>query len=190
MVGLTLLIGRLTHTPAESRSNKNTRAVPRTKRDELKDESYSSGPQRDPRPYSSKNTSSDSQQSGVDNEYKFITDQFFNHSKNVALLFEYWQNEDFKAGTYKAAKVIHTIDKHLLKALKGDLDPEFYQAIELQLHTMEPLSRAEKKEAAKEFVNALQNGFGSDEQNTNHHQLGLFQFLDHLDIHHIVQLFT
>ncbi|HBQ59514.1 MAG TPA: hypothetical protein DD671_07775, partial [Balneolaceae bacterium] len=88
----------------------------------------------------------------------------------------------------KAARSVKTIDSHLLKALKRDLSSESYSAIKAQLDKTGDLSLSQKKKIASEFVNALEQDLHSHDPNLKHQQLGLFQFLDHLDAHHIKQL--
>lgn len=188
LVGLALLIGRFTN----SKSDKDSEAQKERnlKRNDLRREPRSGfGNGLDPFQHMRNNgiDGAKSESSKNKNDLSYITDQFLNNSKDVALLFESWIENDREEGATKAADIISVVDKNLIKALRRDLNNECYQAIDSKLNSTDSVSQEKKNDLISEFVNTLlansENG-----ETQRHQQLGLFQFLNHLDVHHIVQL--
>lgn len=184
LIGLTLLIGRFTNKPVQPNSNL------REQRERLKDDQYYN---RNNFPSNKPDDNEESQPLSTQKPDKqpdidFITEQFFNNSKDVALLFELWMDENPESGAKKAAEVVNLIDKHLIKSLKGDLDSEKYLQIAAEVEALEPLEAQKKKEIASNFIAELQKGHDSKADVKKHNQLGLFQFLEHLKDYQVVQL--
>lgn len=121
-------------------------------------------------------------------DFDFITRQFLMNSKEVALLFEYWMETNPDEGAERAAKVVCTIDKHMVKALKSELRPEIYGAIADRVYNLEELSYEEKRQVASAFIQELKEDHSSQKTAKKHYQLDLFQFLDHVEDHQIAQL--
>ncbi|WP_020402042.1 FliG C-terminal domain-containing protein [Gracilimonas tropica] len=189
LVGLTLLIGRLTHSPSRKQPKKDHKAG--LSRDDLKHEMHVPRERIPGSKQPSAEDFIDDHKASVTNSNAgttFVTDQFLNHPKEVALLFEFWMENDLKKGAEKASNIIQTVDRHLIKALKRELKPAYFETIQAQLNSTEPLSPEATKPAIAEFADALNNKLGSGSAKAKHQQLGLFQFLDHLKDYHIVQL--
>lgn len=192
LVGLTLLVGRLTHSPSKKRSKRKSQQDPQhISREDLKE----SRPLNRNDSFSKGNMSGSNQESlqkkkpkPPTSDLSFVTDQFLNNSKEVALLFEFWMGEDQNLGAERAAKVVSTIDPHLLKALKHNLSIKSYAAIQKKTDTFGNITLKKKKEIVADFVTAMEREAQNSQKNTKHQQLGLFQFIDHLDDHHLVQL--
>jgi len=108
-----------------------------------------------------------------------LIEKFLSQPKEISLLFEAWIDEDRTAGINRAAKVISTVDKDLIKSLKHVLNQDHYSAIVEAAESMPAMSLEEKKEVAQEFNSILQ----SDDTNTatnKNKQLPLFKFLNHI----------
>jgi flagellar motor switch protein FliG len=190
LLGLTLLVGRLTQNPSkkeEEDSNSQHFSRSELKQNQNMDSFQGTG-RFDAYNRPAENLENYKPQKSSTSDLTTVTDQILNNSKDVALLFEFWMEEEPLNGAKKAAKAIKTIDGNLLKALKRDLDQEAYTAIEAQLESMDELSVSQKKVAATEFLEALDRNTRAGERDFKHQQLGLFQFLDHLDPHHVQQL--
>lgn len=184
LIGLTLLVGRLTHTPSGKKSEDSSDNKHLT-RDDLK-ENQEPFPKREFNESAARSFQSKSENSGA-SDFASLTNQFLNNSKEVALLFEFWMEEDQESGAERAAKTVLTIDKNLLRALRRELNPESYALIEAQLDSMDELTYNQKKEIAASFIEQLTQT-NSAQNYTKHQQLELFQFLDHLQDYHIAQL--
>ena len=117
-----------------------------------------------------------------------LADSFFKSPKEIALLFEYWLEEDPSNGPKRSAKIVDCIDKHMLKLLRKELDPDKYQLIEQELEQLSPMSMEEKRELAGEFIQALYSKRAASSSNEKHSQLDLFKFLRHLSSHQVVSL--
>ncbi len=117
-----------------------------------------------------------------------LIEKFINKPKEIALLFEYWIDQDPKQGAVRAAEVVNTVDKHLLKSLKNQLNADNYTAIEDKIEQL-PLMPLEKKLEVAKTVNTIlsppDKGTNSA-QKRNH--LALFKFLDHLSNKQIIRL--
>lgn len=113
---------------------------------------------------------------------------FFNKPQEIALLFEYWMDEDPQQGALKAAKVISTVDKHLIKSLKNDLKPSNYAAISDEIEQLSSISPEEKLEIAKNFNSFLRPDISNASAPKKHGQLTLFKFLDHISDQQIMRL--
>ncbi len=186
LIGLTLLIGRFTNKPVQPATSL------REQRETFKnDQNYNlndsildeSGREKE-----AESQSQITQQPDKQSDFDFITEQFLKNSKDVALLFELWLDENPESGAKKAAEVVNVIDKHLIKSLKGDLDTEKYQLIADEVEAMPPLELQKKSEVAAEFKAKIQKGSNPKSETKKHTQLGLFQFLDHLKDYQVVQL--
>lgn len=105
---------------------------------------------------------------------------FIKSPRDVALLFEYWIDDHPKAGAQKAANVIQTIDKQLLKTLEYDLPNQVYQAIENELITLPPMADTEREEVAEKFLRIFSTHISQNDQNSKYGQLKLFRYLDHM----------
>jgi len=115
----------------------------------------------------------------VSSAFDKLIEKFLSKPKEISLLFEAWIDEDRTAGINRAAKVISTVDKDLIKSLKHVLNQDHYSAIVEAAESMPAMSLEEKKEVAQEFNSILQ----SDDTNTatnKNKQLPLFKFLNHI----------
>jgi flagellar motor switch protein FliG len=117
-----------------------------------------------------------------------LTNLFFRHPKEVALLFEYWMEEDQENGVTKAAEVALAVDKNILKSLKNELSEDSYQKIASEADRLPPHSIEKKKEVARNFNALLNKGTGDHSSQRKHHQLDLFNFLGHINAKQVAQL--
>ena len=117
-----------------------------------------------------------------------LAESFFKSPKEIALLFEYWLEEDPENGAFRSAKVVYSIDKHMLKLLRNELDSDKYQLIEQQLEDLPPLTVSEKREIAEQFIGNLNKEDQNTLTNQKHSQLDLFKFLAHLNAEQIIVL--
>lgn len=117
-----------------------------------------------------------------------LLNNFFNRPHEIALLFEFWMEDDEKNGAKKAAKVIKTVDKHLLRSLVNELSSENYRAISSEIDALPPMSDDQKLETAQKFNSILRSSGADSESASNHGQLDLFPFLSHLTVQQIFNL--
>lgn len=177
LVGLTLLVNRFTRKPEPNYGRLEQRS-------NLRDSLYEKEQESPVLPTISYQRDPNSASADAD----ILTNLFFRHPKEVALLFEYWMEEDPAEGVTKAAEVVLAIDKNILKSLKNELSDVSYQKIANEANRLPPLSFDRKKEVARNF-NALLNT-GSEDQSSQrkHHQLDLFNFLGHINAKQVAQL--
>jgi flagellar motor switch protein FliG len=117
-----------------------------------------------------------------------LAESFFKSPKEIALLFEYWLEEDPENGAHKSAEIVYCIDKHMLKLLRNELDSEKYALIEQELEKVDPISMEEKKERAGKFIGTLHSERKESSAKYKHGQLDLFKFLSHLTAKQVVSL--
>jgi len=117
-----------------------------------------------------------------------LAESFFKSPKEIALLFEYWMEEDPSNGPKRSARIVDCIDKHMLKLLRKELDSNKYQLIEQELEQLSPMSMEEKRELAEKFIHTLYSERASSSSKQKHSQLDLFKFLGHLNTQQIVSL--
>lgn len=122
------------------------------------------------------------------NEVDLLIQNFFNKPQDISLLFEYWMDEHADQGARRAAQVIASVDRHLIRSLKKDIRPDYYQAISDALDNLPPLSTEERKQIATEFNELLGGNKGESENRQKHSQLNLFRFLDHVSEKVILRL--
>lgn len=113
---------------------------------------------------------------------------FIQSPRDVALLFEYWIDDNGKEGALKAAKVIQTIDKQLLKTLEYDLPSEVYWLIQNQLNVLPNMEDSEREEVAQKFLRVFRAQITRDEGKSRNGQLKLFRYLDHMSDTQIEEL--
>lgn len=180
LIGLTMLISKLTTGRNQPPANM------RQRREQFRNElNYEPAEQSQPEP---KKEESDKSESPAKVDFDFVTRQFLMNSKEVALLFEYWMENNPDKGAERAAKVVCTIDKHMVKALKNELRPEVYGLVADKVYSMEELSHEEKRQVASAFIQELKEDHTSQNTAKKHYQLDLFQFLDHVEDYQIAQL--
>ena len=185
LLGLALIIGKYSNNQSmQSALNM------RRQRDQFKnDQTYEAAPVDKEDSQSRPGEDAEEQQSEIKrSDLDFITRQFLLNSKEVALLFEFWVANHAQKGMEDAARVILTIDKHMVKALKKDLLPDIYKRLSEKVYAMDELAYQEKKEVASNFIKALEEDLTTEQTSRRHYQLDLFQFLNHVEEHQIEQL--
>ncbi len=105
---------------------------------------------------------------------------FIQSPRDVALLFEYWIDDDAKEGALMAAKVIQTIDKQLIKTLEYDLPSDIYLVIQDELANVSNMGDPEREDVAEKFLRVFRSQITQDEGKSKHGQLKLFRYLDHM----------
>lgn len=127
----------------------------------------------------------------VDNtvfSFEEIGEKFFNEPQEIALLFEYWMDEDPENGAIRAAEVISTVDKRLLRSLKNNLLSERYDEIATAIEMLPEMNDEKKLEVAKKFSAMLPKGDADLSFSQRHGQQALFKFLDHISDQQLVRL--
>lgn len=127
-------------------------------------------------------------ESRADKEIDELLKNFFNRPHEIALLFEYWMDDHNEEGAIKAAEVINTVDKHLLRSLVNQLSPENYQVISKKIETLPSMSEEQKLKIAQKFNSILRSSGSNSDTANKHGQLDLFPFLSHLSISQISNL--
>lgn len=117
-----------------------------------------------------------------------LINNFFNKSKEIALLIEYWLDENKEEGAFKAAEVIASVDKQLLRAIKNDLQPENFELIKDTLETLSPMMSERKSSVIRSFNSVLRSGSQSSLGSKKNGHITLFKFLDHISDAQIVDL--
>lgn len=120
--------------------------------------------------------------------FEEIGEKFFNDPQEIALLFEYWIDEDPENGAIKAAEVISTVDKRLLRSLKNNLLSERYDEIAAAIEVLPEMSEEKKLDVAKKFSAMLPKGDSELSFSQRHGQQALFKFLDHISDQQLVRL--
>lgn len=117
-----------------------------------------------------------------------LINNFFNKSQEIALLFEYWLDENKEEGAFKAAEVISSVDKQLLRAIKNDLQPENLELISDTLDTLSPMMSERKSSVIRNFNSVLATGNKTSLGSKKNGHITLFKFLDHISDSQIVDL--
>tara|TARA_R110000868_G_scaffold304437_10_gene565147 strand:- start:19681 stop:21447 length:1767 start_codon:yes stop_codon:yes gene_type:complete len=117
-----------------------------------------------------------------------LINNFFNKSQEIALLFEYWLDENKEEGSLKAAEVIASVDKQLLRAIKNDLQPENLESINAALETLAPMMSERKSSVIRSFNSVLKTGNKTNLSSKKNGHINLFKFLDHISDAQIVDL--
>ncbi|MEX0662233.1 MAG: hypothetical protein WEA58_03390 [Balneolaceae bacterium] len=148
------------------------------KRDEYKDDIYEVNPQS-----SSESNFSEKfieQNDSLSDMLDRVMKLFIQSPRDVALLFEYWINDHSTEGTLKAAKVIQTIDKQLLKTLEYDLPADVYRVIQRELDTLPAMDDTERKDITEKFLRIFRAEITQNNKKSKYGQLKLFRYLDHM----------
>ena len=117
-----------------------------------------------------------------------LIENFFSKSQEIALLFEYWIDENKDEGALKAAEVIASVDKHLLRAIKNDLQPENLEIIQTSLESLSPMISERKSSVIRNFNQVLRSGNKNSLGSKKNGHITLFKFLDHISESQIVEL--
>ncbi len=117
-----------------------------------------------------------------------LISQFFNSPQEISLLFEFWIDTDNEQGIRKAAEVIASIDKQLVRSLKKEMQPANYIAISEALDTLPELSVDKKQQILKDFDSVLRPSGSGTQTDHKHAKLGLFKFLSHISDDQIIKL--
>lgn len=117
-----------------------------------------------------------------------LIENFFSKSQEIALLFEYWIDENKEEGALKAAEVLASVDKHLLRAIKNDLQPENLEIIQDSLDSLSPMLSERKSSVIRNFNNVLRSGNKNALGSKKNGHITLFKFLDHISESQIVEL--
>jgi len=117
-----------------------------------------------------------------------MINNFFNKSQEIALLFEYWLDENMEEGAFKAAEVIACVDKQLLRAIKNDLQPENLELISTALEDLSPMMSERKSSVIRNFNSILRTGNKTSLSSKKNGHINLFKFLDHISVAQIVDL--
>ncbi len=134
------------------------------------------------------NTKPTAAQKAPENPIDLLTNHFFNRPKEIALLFEYWLEEDGSSGAKKAAEVVCSVDKHVIKSLKSELEEEDYRAILNEIKQLAPQTFNEKIAIAREFNSTFLYTDIHSSSFVKHQQLNLFKFLAHITDEQITRL--
>jgi flagellar motor switch protein FliG len=121
-------------------------------------------------------------------EFELVSENFFKHPQEVALVFEFWIDSDEKNGPNNVAEVISSIDRTSLRLIQNHLSEEKLVIIKEALNDLTPKSIDEKYRAAKYFNSVIENEEVDANSTKKHAKLGLFKFLAHLDDHTISEL--
>ncbi len=117
-----------------------------------------------------------------------LINSFFNKSQEIALLFEYWLDENKEEGAFKAAEIIACVDKQLLRAIKNDLQPENLELITTALEDLAPMMSERKSSVIRSFNSILRTGNKTSLTSKKNGHINLFKFLDHISDAQIVDL--
>ncbi len=117
-----------------------------------------------------------------------LINSFFNKSQEIALLFEYWLDENKEEGAFKAAEIIACVDKQLLRAIKNDLQPENLELITTALEDLAPMMSERKSSVIRSFNSILRTGNKTSLSSKKNGHINLFKFLDHISDAQIVDL--
>ncbi len=124
----------------------------------------------------------------ISEEINVLIQSFFNKPQEIALLFEYWMAENPEEGALRAAEVACSVDKHLLRTLKSDMQPENFEAISKLAEEMPPLTSDVKGTVIRKFNAMLKSG-NTDSMNARKSgHITLFKFLEHINEQQIVKL--
>lgn len=117
-----------------------------------------------------------------------LIESFFTKSQEIALLFEFWISDSPEEGTVKAAEVITSVDKNLLRAVKNDLQSENYEAIVEAVDELPPMTSEYKQSVIREFNSVLRSGNKNSLSSKKNGHITLFKFLDHINERQMVTL--
>ncbi len=109
-----------------------------------------------------------------------LINNFFNKSQEIALLFEYWLDENLEEGAFRAAEVLSSVDRQLLRAIKNDLQPENLELITSTLEEMAPMLLERKSSVIRSFNTMLRTGNKTSLGSKKNGNITLFKFLDHI----------
>ncbi|MEO1022476.1 MAG: FliG C-terminal domain-containing protein [Bacteroidota bacterium] len=185
LVMITMVVYRLLNKPQQAREAERTE-----NRSSLRSQLSSANPAQaylPPAPPSYQGYVPDVPPPSIHSEVDQLIERFFRNPKEIALMFEFWLDNDPVQGAKEAAEVVCTVDPNLLKSLKSDLKPELYQAIQDEIMQLPPLSQERKHQIAKRFNSLLQAGNTGSSAHKNN-QLGLFKFLAHVSDYQITWL--
>ncbi|RNC85724.1 MAG: hypothetical protein ED557_02825 [Balneola sp.] len=124
----------------------------------------------------------------ISQEINELIQSFFNKPQEIALLFEYWMAENPEEGVLRAAEVACSVDKHLLRTLKSDMQPENYEAISKLADEMPPLTSDVKGTVIRKFNTMLKSGSAESMNARKSGHITLFKFLEHINEQQIVKL--
>ncbi len=117
-----------------------------------------------------------------------LIESFFTKSQEIALLFEFWISDSEEEGVMKAAEVITSVDKSLLRAIKNDLQSENYDAIVEATEELPPMTSEYKNSVIREFNSVLRSGNKNSLSSKKNGHITLFKFLDHINERQMVSL--
>lgn len=124
----------------------------------------------------------------ISKEINELIQSFFNKPQEIALLFEYWMAENPEEGALRAAEVACSVDKHLLRTLKSDMQLENYEAISKLAEEMPPLTSDVKGSVIRKFNAMLKSGNAESMNTRKSGHITLFKFLEHINEQQIVRL--
>lgn len=139
------------------------------------------------RPYEG-SRSSGAKERDISLEVDEVIESFFNKQQEIALLFEYWIDDDPENGAKKAAEVLNSIDSHLLRTLKNNLQPENYLAIQEISETLPHLPSEKKHQIIRSFNDNLNSRNTSSVNSKKNGHITLFKFLDHINDRQTIEL--
>ncbi len=117
-----------------------------------------------------------------------LIESFFTKPQEIALLFEFWISDSPEEGVIKAAEVITSVDKNLLRAVKNDLQSENYEAIVEATGELQPMASEYKNTVIREFNSVLRSGNKNSLSSKKNGHITLFKFLDHINERQMVHL--
>lgn len=122
------------------------------------------------------------------NEIDMAMESFFDKPHEIALLFDFWIDDDPQNGPERVAKVIDSVDSHLLRTLRKDLQPENYDRVAEALDTLDPIDQERKYDAVRTFNSVLKSGERNSSNSQKSSHVKLFKFLDHISEKQIIDL--
>lgn len=128
------------------------------------------------------------EESSLSDKLDDVLKQFIKAPRDVALLFEYWIDDNPEDGTERAAKVIQTIDKELLESLSQELPEREFMMIRTKLNSLPSMKNAEREKVADNFLRIFNTRIGSSDRKTKYGQLNLFRYLGHMSDHQVEML--
>lgn len=140
------------------------------------------------RPYEQQVMVSNSEGRDISYEIDELIQNFFNKAQEIALMFEYWLDENKDEGALKAAEVIASVDRNLLRTIKSDLQPENSELITETLESLSPMLSERKSTVIRNFNLLLRTGNTTGLGSKKNSQITLFKFLDHISESQIVEL--